>query len=145
MNQIEKDRLSKSELTQRNLTFDLHLVQIIQMMKRSEIVDPVGVILDITGTYGRQTQKALYVSNGMSDADAEKKIDEMIAYYDGEGRFPALLMIWTWGKAEDLMPRTSPTGAESLRKLKWAIEPGQAAVIVVGRHGNSYAVVDLNQ
>lgn len=143
MNQIEKDRLGKAESTQRHAAIEEHRDKIVALMKNSGIVDPVGVLLDITGTYGRQTHMAWNVSRGMPEA--EKKIEEMTAYYDAEGRFPTLMTVWTWREAEDLMPRTSTTASESLRRLKWAIEPGQAGLIVIGRHGNSYAIVELEQ
>jgi len=145
MNQIEKDRFGKTESKQRHATIEEHREEIIGLMKKSRIVDPVGVMLDITGTYGRQMHMAWNVSNGMSEAEAEKKIAEAISYYEGEGRFPTLLMVWTWGEAERLMPLTSPTSSESLRGLKWTIEPGMAGVIVIGRHGNSYGIVQLSE
>lgn len=143
MNQVEKNRFAKAESRQRQATIEQHRDEIIALMKKSGIVDPLGMILDITGTYGRQAHMAWNVSQGMSEAEAKKKVSEMIAYYEAEGRVATLLMVWTWSQAEDLMPRTSPTASESLRGLKWMIEPGQAGVIVVGRHGNTYGIVAI--
>lgn len=145
MRQNEKNRLCKRESTQRHSMLDDHTSQIKKLMCDSGITDPIGVMLDITGTYGRQMQIAWNIRNGMTEAEAEKKVDELIVYFDGEGKFPTHLTVWTWQQAEILMPMTSPTALESLRKLKWAIEPGQAGVIAVGRHGNSYGIVALTE
>ena len=145
MSQLKKDRLAKAESRQRHATIEVHRDQIISLIKKSEIADPIGVILDITGTYGRQTHKAWNVGKGISEAEAETKIEEMTAYFEAEGKFPTLLTVWGWSDAEKLLPRTSPTATESLRRLKSVLEHGQAGVVMIGRHGNSYAIVELEE
>jgi len=142
MDQREKEYFAKAESKLRHAAIDEHRDEIVALMKKSGIVDPLGMILDIKGSYGRRMYSAWNLSNGMSDSAAEKKNDDAITFYDGEGRFPVMLMVWTWGAAERLMPITSPTALESLRGLKRIIEPGQAGVIAIGRHGNSYAIVE---
>ena len=143
MDQLEKEYLAKAGSELRFATIEEHRDEIVALMKKSGIVDPLGMIIDIKGSDGRRMYTAWNLSNWMSDAEAEKKIDDAITFYDGEGRFPMMLMVWTWGAAERLMPITSPTALESLRDLKRIIEPGQAGVIAIGRHGNSYAIVEL--
>ena len=145
MKQKEKDRLSKKESSHRKAMLVFNLDLVMGKMRESGVVDPIGVIMDVVGTYGRKTMVAWNQGQGMTLEEANRKVDEMIAYYEGQGEYPTITAVWDWPTAESLMPLTSPTSAEALKKLKHLIEPGQAVVIAVGRHGNSYSIVNLTE
>lgn len=97
-----------------------------------ETGQPVGLIVDATGKYGRSLAEQMHTKQAKSKGFTEQWIAGCIA----QRMTPTLLMCLTWDEAETILPATSATATQSLRNCK---RMGGKTLVVVGCSGNSYA------
>lgn len=136
--------MSPREKKDRRWLLDHNEKQVKELILRSGIQDGVGIIADMTGTYGRQLAMARMVQlKGLSEEEAKEKVRQAIEYFKSEKRFPTHIEVMTWGEAESFLPMTSPNAKQNLKNIKLVIEPGQHLIVAIGRTGNTYSIVEL--
>ena len=140
-NQNDKIGMSKKQKLDRRWMIDFNREKVLSLMKESQIESPVGLVVDVTGKYGRRIAVLLNSQNGMKEDEAEKPIDEMIASFAKDGQYPTIVIIVSWGQAEKLLPLTSPTATETLKRTKFLMLGEQRLIVGIGTDGNTYEVI----
>lgn len=132
------------EKKDRRWLLDHNEKQVKELILRSGILDAVGIVADMTGTYGRQLAMARMAQlKGLTEEEAKEKVRQAIEYFKSENRFPTHIEVMTWDEAESFLPMTSPNARQNLKQVKLMIEPGQHLVVAIGRTGNTYSIVEV--
>lgn len=128
---------------ERRHLLDCNLDAVHEIMHKTTLVDPVVVVADLRDHHGRQF--AIYYErtrDGSSSEEAERRTDEYIAECEGKG-IPTISAVVSMSEAEMILPYTSPTATENLRRWKQRRRPGDHLVVVIAAGGNTYASVQL--
>jgi len=112
-------------------------------MRQSGVTDPVGFIVDVRDHQGRHFAIAVHHSEGATDDEATKHVDQQIADYHELGQIPTKIIVTPLDAARTILPSSSPTATESLRSWESQRQPGQNLVVVMANGGNTYATVEL--
>ena len=123
-----------------------NLEQLIDGMKQSGIVDPVGIVVDATDRMGSILYRAALLKSGMTDEEAARKLDETTARMAEQNQFPTGTLVVSWAQAEHLLPLTSPSAKKNLREMKAQYQIGKSSrylVVAIGNGGNTYGVADI--
>jgi len=122
--------LDRADFLQRNKD------ELAQLMRESDIAEPVGVVADVRTFHGRQFALAMGMTEDVIDRDA--------ARFLGEHKIPTIMAVITWKAAEAMMPHTSPTASRNLAAAKGICEAHRASLMIaIMGEGNRYEVVQL--
>ena len=110
--------------------------ELAQLMRKSDLAEPVGVVADVRTFHGRQFAIAVGMTTDVIDQD--------IARLRGEQKIPTVMSVITWKAAEAIMPHTSPTASRNLAAAKGICEAHRASLMIaIMGEGNRYEVVQL--
>lgn len=110
--------------------------ELTQLMRESNIAEPVGVVADVRTFHGRQFALAMGLKEDVIDRDAARFLDEH--------QIPTIMAVITWKAAEAMMPHTSPTASRNLAAAKSVCKAhGASLMIAIMGEGNRYEVVQL--
>ena len=111
--------------------------ELAQLMRKSDLAEPVGVVADVRTFHGRQFAIAVGMTTDVIDQD--------IARLRGEQKIPTVMSVITWKAAEAIMPHTSPTASRNLAAAKAICEAkGGKLLIAIMGEGNRYEILNLN-
>jgi hypothetical protein len=103
-----------------------------RLMSATELSDSVGLVVDLRDFHGQQAALAVGVS--------EEQIEEAKQDSQEKRLIPTACAVVSRDAAKVLMPKTSPTGGESVIRQFTACDNYDAwPVIVIGQGGNTYA------
>ena len=133
---------TEANLDRRHLLAE-NLKKITNAMRQSGFLDPVGFVVDVRNHQGRNFVIAVHQSEGASEGDATKRVDQEIADYQELWLVPTKIVVAPMDAARIILPFSSPTATASLRSWESQRQPGQYLVVVMANGGNSYATVEL--
>lgn len=105
-------------------------------------IDPVVIVADCRDHHGRQAVIFGYRVNGMSEENAERAVDKIVAEY-ADKAIPTVTMVVSMNDAEIMLPHTSPTAMETLRKWKTLRKAGDYLMVVIAARGNRYQTISV--
>jgi len=120
-----------------------NLDQLMEAMRESGVVNPVGIVVDATDRLGSAMYGAALVKYGMTEEQARQQLAETTARMAEQNQFPTALLVVSWDVADQLLPLTSPTAKKNLREMKSEYQigwSGRYLVIGIGSGGNTYGV-----
>ncbi len=106
---------------------------VVERMQQSGLVDPVGMIIEMTDDIGKQLTYAALEKQGMP----RHAIPALIASYC-KNAIPTFKCVVSFETALKLLPLTSETSEQNLTGPR---KPGVHWIVIVGGSGNSYALV----
>lgn len=107
-----------------------------QLMRESDLAEPVGVVADVRTFHGRQFALAMGMTEDVIDRDAARFLDNHL--------IPTISAVITWKAAEAMMPHTSPTASRTLAAAKSVCKAHRASLMIaISGEGNCYEVVTL--
>jgi hypothetical protein len=98
-------RLDRQHLLESNLKA---ITQLMKELKAAGQANPVGFIADGNDYHGRQFGICLLRAKGMTDVEAERRVDEHIALHRAKGMIPVFQTAMSWEAAEEASSLTRP-------------------------------------
>jgi hypothetical protein len=99
---------------------------------------PFVLVGDVTDFHGRQLALFALRLQDKTEEEQEAVLREHFAKVEG---VPTVVVVVPFKVAEQIMPQTSPTGLENVRRMEKMRRPGLVPVAVIARKGNLYALV----
>ena len=121
---------------ERHRFLETNTERLVDSIKRSGIADPVGVVADLRDFQGRQ----LALWSGISEANIDAEVQDART----QGQVATLGLVISWKDALEIMPNTSPTASQHLKKSrKMCRRSNGTLLIAIMGGGNSYAIVNI--
>lgn len=134
--------MSRSDKLDRRHMLVENEAQIRAYMQQASMDEPVGFIVDISDTQGRNFAQWIYQGEGLSEAAAAKRVADEVASYMGKA-IPTMMAVLPMSAAKKVLPLSSPMASVSLKKWEEGRQPGQYLVVVMASGGNTYASMYL--
>jgi len=129
------DGVSKSSLELRRHLLQCNAEEIVSAMRRAGLADPVGLIVEMTDSFGKQLAYGVMESRGMTKAEVAERIAAL-----SRNAIPTFTAVVSFEQARKTLELSSDTAILNLSAPR---PPGVYWIVVIGGGGNSYSQVPI--